>query len=63
VAIHADLRFNTVFRNVDKRESVHEDCLDARGEMVGFCDDIHFTGADDKVSLGGQVRAGVSWYF
>ncbi len=63
VALHADVRFNTVFRNLDKRESVHTDCLNARGDMVGFCDDIHFTGADDKVSLGGQLRVGASWYF
>ena len=63
VAIHADLRFNTIFRDLGKRESVNKDCLNARGDMVGFCDNIHFTGVEDKVSLGGQFRAGVSWYF
>jgi opacity protein-like surface antigen len=63
IAINADIRFNTIFRNLDQRESVHTDCLRQTGQMNGFCDNIHYTGAEDKVNLGAQFKVGASWYF
>jgi opacity protein-like surface antigen len=63
LALSADLRFNTVFKNLDQRESVHTDCLRQTGNMTGFCDNIHYTGAEDKVNLGAQFKVGASWYF
>ncbi len=63
LALHADLRFQTVFKNLDTREKIATDCIAQVGTQSGFCDNIHFTGEEDKVDLGVQLQAGVSWYF
>lgn len=63
LAIHADLRFQTVFKNLDTKEKIASDCIQVMGVQSGFCDNIHFTDGADKVDLGVQLQAGVSWYF
>jgi len=63
LAIHADIRAQTIFKSLDTEEKIAQDCERQIGGQTGFCDNIHFTGADDKVDLGVQLQAGVSWYF
>ncbi|MCC6620771.1 MAG: porin family protein [Deltaproteobacteria bacterium] len=63
LAIHADIRAQTIFKSLDTEEKIAQDCERQIGSQTGFCDNIHFTGADDKVDLGVQLQAGVSWYF
>ncbi|MFO0746145.1 MAG: outer membrane beta-barrel protein [Myxococcota bacterium] len=63
LAIHADLRAETVFKNLDTKEKIAQDCEHQMGSQTGFCDNIHFTDASDKVDIGVQLQAGVSWYF
>lgn len=63
LALTADIRAMTVFKNLDTKEKIATDCVRTVGTQSGFCDNIHFTGAEDKVDLGVQLRAGVSWYF
>jgi len=63
IAIFADLRFNTVVKNLDENQSVHTDCLRQTGNLTGFCDNIHDANAKDKVNLGAQFKVGASWYF
>lgn len=63
LALNADLRAMTVFKNLDTKEKIATDCVRTVGTQSGFCDNIHFTGAEDKVDIGVQLRAGVSWYF
>lgn len=63
IALNADLRAMTVFKNLDTKEKIATDCVRTVGTQSGFCDNIHYTGAEDKVDIGVQLRAGVSWYF
>ncbi len=63
IALNADLRAMTVFKNLDTKEKIATDCVRTVGTQSGFCDNIHFPGAEDKVDVGVQLRAGVSWYF
>jgi opacity protein-like surface antigen len=63
LALHADLRFQTVFKNLDTKEKIARDCIAQVGTQSGFCNNIHFTDGEDKVDFGVQLQAGVSWYF
>lgn len=63
IALNADIRAMTVFKNLDTKEKIATDCVRSVGNQSGFCDNIHFTGAEDKVDIGVQLRAGVLWYF
>lgn len=62
-SLHADVRGQTIFRNLDSREQIREDCLNSVGGLTGFCDGIQRANADDKVSLGIQFQLGASLYF
>lgn len=63
LALHADLRFQTVFKNLDTQEKIATDCISQVGSQSGFCDNIHFTDREDKVDLGVSLSLGASWYF
>lgn len=63
LALHADLRFQSVFKNLDTKEKIATDCISQVGTQSGFCDNIHFTDDEDKVDLGFQLSAGATWYF
>ncbi len=63
LALNADIRFQSVFKNLDTKEKIAEDCISQVGTQSGFCDNIHNTDDADKVDLGFQLSAGVSWYF
>lgn len=63
LALHADIRVQSVFKNLDTREQIARDCVRQIGSESGFCDDIHSTSDGDKVDIGAQLQLGVSWYF
>jgi len=63
LALNADLRFQSVFKNLDTKEKIATDCITQVGTQSGFCDNIHFTDDQDKVDLGFQLSAGATWYF
>ena len=63
LAINADIRAQTIFKNLDTKEKIRTDCLHQVGGLTGFCDNIHSADPNDKVNLGVQLQAGVSWYF
>lgn len=63
IAISADIRAQTIFKNLDTQAKIHTDCLTRIGNMTGFCDNIQSADPDDKVNIGLQLQAGVSWYF
>jgi len=62
-SLHADLRGQTVFKNLDTQEIIREDCLSQVGGMSGFCDNIHDADPNDKANLGLQLQVGASLYF
>lgn len=63
LAINADIRAQTIFKNLDTQEKIRTDCLHQVGNLTGFCDNIHSADANDKVNLGVQLQAGATWYF
>lgn len=63
LALHADIRFQSVFKNLDTKEKIAQDCIQQVGTQSGFCANIHVTDEEDKVDLGVQLRLGASWYF
>ena len=63
LAINADVRAQTIFKNLDTQAKIHTDCLHQVNGMTGFCDNIQSADPADKVNLGVQLQAGVSWYF
>ncbi|TNF29510.1 MAG: porin family protein [Deltaproteobacteria bacterium] len=63
IAINADIRAQTIFKNLDTQEKIRTDCLYQVGSMTGFCDNIHSADPNDKVNLGVQLQAGATWYF
>ena len=63
LALHADIRAQTVFKSLDTQEKINKDCVAQVGNMTGFCDNIPATSASDKVDIGFSFQAGASWYF
>jgi len=63
LSINADLRAQTIFKNLDTQAKISTDCLHQVGSMTGFCDNIHSADPNDKVNLGMQLQAGLNWYF
>ncbi len=63
LSLHADLRGQTIFNNLDSQERVREDCLAQVGNLQGFCDGIQRADAEDKMNLGLQLQAGATLYF
>lgn len=63
ISINADIRAQTIFKNLDTQEKIRTDCLHQVGSLTGFCDNIHSADPEDKVNLGVQLQAGATWYF
>lgn len=63
LSLHADLRGQTVLKNLDEQAVIRQDCLTRTGGMQGFCDGIHRADPNDKANLGIQLQVGASLYF
>lgn len=63
LSLNADVRFQTIFKDLDTQASIRTDCLHQVGDQVGFCDGIHGADPEDKMNLGVQLQAGATWYF
>ena len=62
-ALHADLRFMFVYKNLSEESSVSSDCLSSMADRRGFCNGLSAFDPDDKFNLGLQFQAGASYYF
>jgi len=62
-AIHADLRFMGVYKNLSDEYTVREDCLSAVGSQRGFCNNIATMDEDDQFNVGLQFQAGATYFF
>lgn len=63
LSLNADLRFQTVFKNIDTQARIREDCLSSVGSMTGFCNGINSADPEDKLNLGLSFQLGASIYF
>ena len=62
-ALHLDLRFLGVFKNLDDRDSIREDCLRSSGDRVGFCNNLARYDPDDRFNIGLQFQLGATYFF
>ena len=63
LSLAADLRFQTVFKNIDTQARIRQDCLRNVGEMTGFCNGIQSADPDDKLNVGLSFQLGANIYF
>lgn len=63
LSINADIRAQSVFKNLDSQAKIQEDCLQSIGGMSGFCDGIHEADPNDKINLGAQFSLGLNLHF
>lgn len=62
-AIHADLRFMGLYKNLEDEYTIREDCLSAVGSARGFCNNLSSMDTDDKFNVGLQFQAGATYFF
>ncbi len=63
LSLKADLRFQTVFHDIDQQARIRDDCLRSQGGMTGFCNGINTADPNDKVDLGLTFNLGANVYF
>lgn len=62
-AVHVDLRFMGVYKNLSDEYSIRDDCARAVGSTRGFCAALGSMDTDDKFNLGLQFQAGATYFF
>ena len=63
ISLQADLRGQTIFKNLDEQAKIRDDCVTQIGDMSGFCDRIHGADPNDKMNLGLTFQVGANYYF
>ncbi len=62
-AIHADLRFLTVWNNIGNITEINNKCISAMGGNAAYCSGLNSVKSEDKFNLGAQFQAGATYYF
>lgn len=62
-AIHGDVRFLTVYKNLGSTTQVSGECLKSLGGQKGFCQGLNQVDSNDKFNIGAHFQAGASYYF
>lgn len=62
-ALHADIRFLTVYKNLGSATEIANECLSSRAGRTGFCTGLQNLDTEDKFNLGAQFQAGATYYF
>lgn len=62
-AIHADLRFLTVYKNLGSTTEVSNACLQSKAGTTGYCNGLKNLDPEDKFNIGAQFQAGATYYF
>ncbi len=62
-SLHADLRFVTVYKNLDEHVDLNTGCIQRIGDTRGYCSGVHDIDPDDKFNFGLQFLAGTTYYF
>jgi hypothetical protein len=63
VSLQADVRGQTIFKNLDTHAEIRTDCLRQVGGLTGFCDGINAADPNDKMNIGLQFQLGANFYF
>jgi hypothetical protein len=62
-ALHADLRFLTVYKNLGSATEIANECISSRAGRTGFCSGLQNVDTEDKFNLGAQFQAGATYFF
>lgn len=62
-AIYADVRFVTVYKNLDTTNQVADACLSSQAGATGYCTGLIALDPQDKWNIGAQFQAGATYYF
>jgi opacity protein-like surface antigen len=62
-AIYADVRFISVYKNLDTTNQVADACLTSRAGATGYCTGLNSLDPQDKWNIGAQFQAGATYYF
>jgi hypothetical protein len=63
LALHADLRFMGIYKNLSTASSIRRDCVSHVGPQRGFCDGLSSFDPDDRFNVGLQFQAGATYFF
>ncbi len=63
LALHADLRLLTVYKNLGSSTQVSHSCLQSKASTTGYCDGLKNLDPNDKFNIGAQFQAGATYYF
>ena len=63
ISLQADVRAQTVVKNLDTQSKIREDCLNKIGTKTGFCGGINAANPNDKLDVGVTGNVGVNVYF
>ena len=63
-AIHGDLRFLSVYKNLGNTTQISNECLQSKaGGQKGFCPNLQSMDPEDKFNVGAQFQAGATYFF
>ena len=62
-ALHADLRFLTVYKNLGTTTEVSQGCLSSDAAGTGYCNGLANLDPNDKFNIGAQFQAGATYFF
>ncbi len=63
VSLHADLRFLTVYKNLDSQSRISTQCMSSDAAASGLCAGMDKINTDDRFNLGAQFQEGATYYF
>jgi len=63
LALHADIRFLSVYKNLGSVTEVSSGCLSSHASETGFCNGLANLDPEDKFNIGAQFQAGATYYF
>lgn len=62
-ALHADLRFLTVYKNLGETTEISKSCLSSSAAGTGYCNGLQNVKPDDRWNIGVQFQAGATYFF
>jgi len=64
LALHADLRFLSIYKNLDSQTTISSQCQSSKaGGALGFCEGLQNIDTNERFNLGAQLQAGATYYF
>lgn len=62
-ALHTDIRFLGVYKNLGEEATLRDECLSSVGDRRGFCNGLAEVDFDDKFNVGMSFQLGATYFF